>query len=72
MTRRNLRLAGYILNDAKAASSAAAATNAASLARLAPVPAFGSVRFKQPLPLDIVKKVLDLCSARPGKTQARP
>jgi dethiobiotin synthetase len=63
--RRNLRVAGYILNDAEPADSAAAQTNAASLRRLTTVPALGSVRYKEPLPLEIVKNVLDFCSLSP-------
>ncbi len=60
--RRNLQVAGYILNDAEAVDSAAARTNAASLRRMTGVAALGEVRFKQPLPLDIVSRVLAICS----------
>jgi dethiobiotin synthetase len=56
--RRNLRVAGYILNDTEPESSAATRTNAESLKHLTQVPALGSVRYKQPLPLEIVKNVL--------------
>ncbi len=60
--RRNLHVAGYILNDAEPADSPAARTNAASLRRLTTVPALGSVRYKEPLSLEIVSNVLDFCS----------
>ena len=63
---RNLRVAGYILNDAEQVDSAAARTNAASLRRLTSVPALGSVRYKEPLPLEIVKNVLEFCSQSSG------
>ncbi len=58
--RRGLRVRGYILNDAEAVDSAAARTNAASLKRLTGVPALGAVQYKQPLPLQVVKNVLDI------------
>jgi dethiobiotin synthetase len=61
-TRRNLRVAGYILNDTEPVSSAAARTNAESLKHLTDVPALGSVRYKEPLPLEVVKNVLRFCS----------
>ncbi|HKD65614.1 MAG TPA: dethiobiotin synthase [Candidatus Binataceae bacterium] len=57
-TRRSLRVAGYILNDTEPVSSAACRTNAASLKHLTEVPALGTVRYKEPLPLEIVKNVL--------------
>jgi dethiobiotin synthetase len=66
-TRRSLRVAGYILNDTKPVSSAAARTNAESLKHLTNVPALGSVRYKEPLPLEVVKNVLRFCSPLPDQ-----
>ena len=65
--RRRLRVAGYILNDAEPANSAAAQTNAESLKRLTDVPALGSVRYKEPLPLEVVRNVLRFCPALPDQ-----
>jgi dethiobiotin synthetase len=56
---RNLPVCGYILNDAEPVSSAAARTNAASLKRLSAVAALGTVRYKEPLSLQIVNNVLE-------------
>ncbi len=64
--RRNLPVAGYILNDAQRADSPAARTNALSLQRLTRVAALGSVRYKEPLPLEIVNRVLDFFSQSLG------
>jgi dethiobiotin synthetase len=58
--RKNVPVSGYILNDAEPASSAAARTNADSLRRLTGVPAFGVVRYKEPLPLAIVERLLNI------------
>ncbi len=55
---RNLAVCGYILNDTEPENSAAARTNAASLKRLTSVAALGTVRYKQPLSLQIVNNVL--------------
>jgi dethiobiotin synthetase len=60
---RHLRVRGYILNDTEPESSPAARTNAASLKRLTDVPALGTVRYKEPLSLQIVNNVLDPRSA---------
>jgi len=60
---RNLRVCGYILNDSEPVSSPAASTNAASLKRLTGLAALGTVRYKEPLSLQIVKNVLDFRSA---------
>ncbi len=57
---RHLRINGYILNDTEPLSSPATRSNAESLSRLTEVPALGSVRYKEPLPLAIVAKVLDM------------
>jgi dethiobiotin synthetase len=64
-TGRRLSVGGYILNDTEPAVSAAARTNAASLSRLVAVPALGTVRFKEPLPLDIVKRTLQFLFPSP-------
>ncbi|MGO9061287.1 MAG: dethiobiotin synthase [Candidatus Binataceae bacterium] len=56
--RRHLPVHGYILNDVEPVSSPAARTNAESLRRLTDVPALGSVRYKEPLPLAIVQRLL--------------
>jgi dethiobiotin synthetase len=65
--RRGLPVAGYILNDAEPVSSAAARTNAKSLKHLTAVPALGSVRHKEPLPLEIVDNVLRFCLPPPDR-----
>jgi dethiobiotin synthetase len=59
-TLRQLRVGGYILNDVEPVGSPAAGTNADSLRRLTDVPALGSVRYKQPLSLAIVSRMLDM------------
>jgi dethiobiotin synthetase len=59
-SRKDVPVGGYILNDAEAASSAATRTNEQSLRRLTDVPALGAVRYKQPLPLAIVERLLDI------------
>ena len=56
---RGLRLRGYILNNVDPVSSPAAQTNAESLRRLTAVPALGSVRYKEPLPFDLVRRLLE-------------
>jgi dethiobiotin synthetase len=56
---RNLPVIGYILNDTEPVSSPAAGTNAASLKRLTGVAALGTVRYKEPLSLQIVTNVLE-------------
>jgi dethiobiotin synthetase len=56
---RRLRVRGYILNDVDPVSSAAGETNADSLGRLTNVPALGSVRYKEPLPFDLVRRLLE-------------
>jgi dethiobiotin synthetase len=58
--RRNLHVVGYILNDTEPLSNAATRTNAASLRRMARIPALGAVRYKEPLPLSIVENVLEI------------
>jgi len=55
---RRLRVRGYILNDVDPVSSPAGQTNAESLERLTDVPALGSVRYKEPLPFELVKRLL--------------
>lgn len=57
-TRKGLWVCGYILNDAEPAHSPAAATNADSLARLTDVPCLGTVKHRQPLPLELVERIL--------------
>jgi dethiobiotin synthetase len=59
-TRRHLRVRGYILNDTEAVSSPAARSNAESLRHLTDVPALGFVRYKEPLALEIVTRLLDI------------
>ena len=65
--RRNLPVAGYILNDAEPVNSAAARTNAESLKDLTRVPVLGTVRYKEPLALEIVQNVLRSCCSLPGR-----
>jgi dethiobiotin synthetase len=55
---KQLRVRGYILNDAEPANSIAAQTNAASLRRLTAIASLGSVRYREPLPPAIVDQVL--------------
>jgi|SRR5215469_9264476 len=55
---RGLKIAGYLLNDLDPATSLAADTNEASLARLTRAPALGRVRFREPLSKTIVEKLL--------------
>jgi dethiobiotin synthetase len=62
---RGLPIVGYILNDTEPVSSAAARTNAEALKHLTDVPALGSVRHKEPLPLAIVNNVLLFCLRSP-------
>ncbi len=59
-TRRHLRVRGYILNDTEPVSSPAARSNAESLRHLTDVPALGFVRYKEPLVLEIVTRLLDI------------
>lgn len=56
---RGLQVRGYILNDVDPVSSPAAQTNADSLRRLTAVPALGFVRYKEPLPFELVRRVLE-------------
>jgi dethiobiotin synthetase len=67
--RRHLRVNGYILNDTEPLASPAARSNAESLRRLTAVPALGSVRYKEPLPLAIVGQVLDMVGYGAGRNR---
>jgi len=53
--RRELRVKGFILNQAQQDNSPAVATNAAALRRLTAVAHLGSVRYQEPLNLAIVE-----------------
>ena len=55
---KGLRVAGWILNDVEPSTTLAALTNGNSLARLTEVPCLGVVRFKEPLGLAVVEKLL--------------
>jgi dethiobiotin synthetase len=55
---KGLSIAGWILNDVEPAISPAAATNAASLSRLTDVPCLGTIRYKEPLGIGVVEKLL--------------
>jgi dethiobiotin synthetase len=55
---RGLRVRGYILNDVDPISSPAGQTNVDSLGRLTDVPALGLVRYKEPLPFELVRRLL--------------
>ncbi|HKN00518.1 MAG TPA: dethiobiotin synthase [Candidatus Binataceae bacterium] len=55
---KGLRMAGWILNDVEPAVTPAALTNSASLARLTDVPSLGTMRFKEPLGIGVVEKLL--------------
>lgn len=55
---KGLRVAGWLLNDTEPATTPAALSNAASLARLTEVPGLGTMRYKEPLSLSIVEKLL--------------
>jgi len=55
---KGLAIAGWILNDVEPAISPAAATNAASLSRLVDVPCLGTMRYKEPLGIGVVEKLL--------------
>lgn len=55
---KGLRMAGWILNDVEPASSPAALSNAASLARMTDVPCLGTMRFKEPLGIGVIEKLL--------------
>jgi len=55
---KGLRVAGWILNDVEPPTTLAALTNGNSLAHLTEVPCLGVVRFKEPLGLAVVEKLL--------------
>jgi dethiobiotin synthetase len=55
---RGLKIAGYLLNDVEPATSPAAETNEASMARLTHARSLGRVRFREPLSKLIVEKLL--------------
>jgi dethiobiotin synthetase len=55
---RGLGVVGIILNDADAVLSPSAESNLESLRRMTAVPVLGRVRFKQPVPRDIIDPLL--------------
>jgi dethiobiotin synthetase len=55
---KGLRIAGWILNDVEPALTPAARTNANSLRRLTDVPCLGTMRFKEPLGIGVIEKLL--------------
>jgi dethiobiotin synthetase len=55
---RGLKIAGYLLNDVEPATSPAADTNEASMARLTHERSLGRVRFREPLGKSIVDKLV--------------
>src|SRR5581483_6644793 len=56
---QGLRIAGWILNDTEPAISPAARTIADSLRRLTDTPCRGTMRFKEPLSIAVVEKLLE-------------
>ncbi len=56
-TRRGVRIAGYILNDAAGENSPAARTNAASMRRLTAIPCLGEIGHGAPLPLEMCRRI---------------
>jgi dethiobiotin synthase len=58
-TQRGVRIKGYILNDTEAEPSPAALTNAHSLEILLPGLCLGTMKFRQPLPSEILARLLD-------------
>ncbi len=56
--QRGLKIAGYLLNDVEPATSAAAETNEASIARLTHAPALGRIRFREPMAKTILEKLV--------------
>jgi dethiobiotin synthetase len=57
--QRGVRIKGYILNDIEAEPSPAALTNAHSLETLLPGLCLGAMKFGQPLPAEILPRLLD-------------
>ena len=57
--QRKIKLLGYILNDVGPADSIAALTNRKSLERLSSATCLGAVGYKEPLPLDIVERLIE-------------
>ncbi len=55
---KGLRIAGWILNDVEPATSPAALSNADSLRRLTDAPCLGAMRFKEPLGIGVVERLL--------------
>ena len=55
---KGLRIAGWLLNDVEPAVTPAALSNEASLKRLTDVPSLGTMRFKEPLSISVVEKLL--------------
>jgi len=56
---RQLRVAGYVVNDAEPAEERDAAATAAILARLSSVRCLGSIRHREPMSLAIVEALLE-------------
>jgi dethiobiotin synthetase len=56
---RGLGIIGMILNDTDAPASLATETNEASLRKMTEVPRLGRIRFKQPVPREIIDALLD-------------
>ncbi|MBI3758760.1 MAG: dethiobiotin synthase [Deltaproteobacteria bacterium] len=57
-TQRGVRIKGYILNDIEAEPSPAALTNAHSLETLLPGLCLGAMKYRQPLPAEILPRLL--------------
>jgi dethiobiotin synthetase len=55
---RGIGIVGIVLNDVDAMSSQVAESNPASLRKMIEVPILGRVRFKQPVPRDIIDALL--------------
>lgn len=58
VARRGLAIKGYILNDIDAERSLAALTNARSLERLTSVQCLGEISYREPISLEICRRVL--------------
>jgi dethiobiotin synthetase len=56
---RGVGIIGMILNDIDAATSPATENNEASLRKMTEIPVLGRIRFKQPVPREIIDALLN-------------